>query len=73
MYTNVMLGQSAEAAEFTWDELSKAVDPLKAGKAVHIRRFELPPDHSMAAPRGGHPCDALTIDQHNIIRESQRT
>ena len=70
MYTNVMLNDSAESAEFTWDELSKDVDPLEAGKEVVIHRYELPDDHVRAAPHGGHPCDNLILGADDVLRET---
>ena len=38
-------------------ECSKGVDPLVAGEAVLVNRYELPDGHPLAAPAGGHPCD----------------
>ena len=72
-YTNVMLGDSAEMAQFTWDELSKAVDPLEAGKAVRIHRYELPDGHLRAPPHGGHPCDSLILGADDVLRDAPRT
>jgi hypothetical protein len=69
VYTNVMLNDSVESAEFTWRELSKMVDPLEAGAEVDICRYELPEGHPRAAPRGGHPSDTLMLGADNVVRE----
>ena len=63
-----MLEHSAESAKTTWLELSKAVDPLIAGKAVRLRRYELPDDHPVRAL--GHPCDWLALDEHDVLRSA---
>ena len=71
LYTDVMLNDSAESAEFTWVELSKGVDPLEAGKEVGIHRYELQDDHQRAAPHGGHPSDNLLLGADDVIRECE--
>ena len=51
--------------------MSKGVDPLIAGAAVPLRRFELPDGHQMAPPHGGHPCDSLELGVDNVLRVAE--
>ena len=67
LLTNTMLDHSGESANATWLELSKGIDPLIAGEAVGLRRFELPLGHPQAPPLG-HPSDWLLLGAADVLR-----
>ena len=68
LYTDVMLGDGPESGAFTYRELRKGIDPLIAGKAVTLHRYELPDGHPMAAPHGGHPSVNLVLGADDVLR-----
>jgi hypothetical protein len=63
-----LLEDSAESAEFAFRECAKGVDPLIAGEAVRLSRYELPVGHPQAPPHGGRPTDALELGADDVIR-----
>jgi len=68
LMVDTLLGDSIESAQIAWTECSKPVDALAAGEAVRIHRFALPPDHPLAPPHGGRPCDDLELGADNVLR-----
>ncbi len=68
LMARTLLEDSANSAEFAFAECSKAVDPLIAGAAVRLRRYELPDGHPMGPPHGGHPCDTLELGADDVLR-----
>jgi hypothetical protein len=70
LMARTLLEDSTDSAEFAYRECSKAVDPLIAGAAVRLHRYELPDGHRMGPPHGGHPCDSLELGADNVLRRS---
>jgi hypothetical protein len=70
MHTMVdtLLADGPESTQYAYGQLSGRVDALAAGEAVTLHRYELPDDHPMAPPQGGHPCDNLLLDADNVLR-----
>lgn len=40
-----LLDDGPDSAKYGWAETSKSLDPLAAGEACRVRRFELPDSH----------------------------
>jgi hypothetical protein len=72
LMARTLFEDSAESAEYAFTECSKAVDPLIAGKACRVTRYELPFEHPQAPPHGGHPCDDLELGVDDVLREDAR-
>ena len=73
LFTDTLLGESPEWGEYAYRECSKGVDPLVAGEAVLVNRYELPDGHPLAAPAGGHPCDWLELGADDVLRLADRS
>ncbi len=72
LMVNALLDHSAESAQIAWTECSGRVDALESGEAVAVRRYELPPDHRLAPPHGGRPCDWLLLGADDTLVEAAR-
>ena len=68
MFTDTPLvgPDGAEWGEYAWRECSKGVDPLLAGKAALVHRYELPDGHPLAT--AGHPSDYLVLGADDVLR-----
>ncbi len=72
LFTDTLLGESPEWGEYAYRECSKGVDPLVAGEAVLVRRYELPVGHALAAPAAGHPTDWLELGADDALRPTSQ-
>ena len=69
MFVDTMLGDGPESGKYAWTELSKGVDPLLAGEAVLVHRYELPEGHPLAM--AGHPSDYLVLGADDVLRPDE--
>jgi hypothetical protein len=65
---STLLEDGPESAQYGYAQLGPRVDALAAGAVVRIHRYELPEDHPLAPPHGGHPLDSLLLDEHDMLR-----
>jgi hypothetical protein len=65
---NTLLELGPEGGQYAHNQLHARVDAIAAGEAITLSRYQLPPDHPQAAPHGGHPCDDLLLDEHDVLR-----
>jgi hypothetical protein len=63
------LADDAAWSSAAWAELSKGVDPLAAGEACQLRRFELPDTHPARVV--GAVSDLLVLGADNMLRAAE--
>ena len=68
MFTKTLLEESTECGRYAWDAWTPLIAAAVDGGAVSLHRFELPPDHPMGPPHGGHPCDSLELGADDVLR-----
>jgi hypothetical protein len=68
LFTDTLLDgpDGAQWGEYAWTECSKGVDPLVAGEAVLVHRYELPDGHPQLM--AGHPSDYLVLGADDVLR-----